>query len=57
MRGRTIIKKNGEVIVEVLERGGQDCREVYKLTQHIGTQKNEEVTGPDCDTAHETTFE
>ena len=54
MRGRTIIKKDGTVVVEVLERDGQDCKDVYRLTQHIGEQTDEEVTGPDCDTAHET---
>jgi len=53
MRGRTLIKEDGTVIVEVLDREGQDCREVYKLTERIGKQREEEVTGPDCDTIHE----
>lgn len=53
MRGRTIIKKDGTVITEVLDREGQDCKEVYKLTERIGQQRDEEVTGPDGDTVHE----
>lgn len=55
MKGRTIIKKNGEIVTEVLDREGQDCKEVYKLTEHLGSRTGEEVTGPDCDTAIETT--
>lgn len=53
MRGRTIIKEDGTVITEVLDREGSDCKEVYKLTEHIGKQISEEVTGPDCDSVHE----
>lgn len=55
MRGKTTIKKDGTVITEVLDREGSDCREVYKLTQHLGETIGEEVTGPDCDTVVETT--
>lgn len=54
MRGRTIIKKDGTVVVEVLDREGQDCKNVYKITEHIGRQISEEITGSDCDMAHET---
>lgn len=57
MRGRTILKKDGQIVVEVLDREGSDCREVHKLTQHVGTAVREEVTGPDCDTAHETSID
>jgi hypothetical protein len=55
MKGRTIIKKDGTVITEVLDRQGGDCKEVYKITERLGTQTGEEITGPDCDTVHETT--
>lgn len=54
MKGRTIIKKDGTVVTEVLDREGTDCREVIKLTERIGPQLSEEITGPDCDTAYET---
>ena len=54
MKGRTIIKKDGRIITEVLERQGDDCKDVTKLTQGLGKQTREDVTGPDCDVAHET---
>ena len=56
MRGQTIIRKDGTAVTEVTERDGQDCKNVYKLTESFGKQISEEVTGPDCDTTHETTF-
>lgn len=54
MKGRTIIKKDGSVVTEVIDREGTDCKEVMKLTERIGQQVSEEITGPDCDTTHET---
>lgn len=54
MKGRTIIKKGGKIITEVLDREEGDCKEVYKLTERLGRTTGEEVTGPDCDTVHET---
>lgn len=54
MKGKTTIMKDGQVITEVLDREGGDCKEVFKLTTHLGPQTNEDVTGPDCDTVHET---
>jgi len=56
MKGKTTIKPDGTVVTEVLEREGQDCKEVIKLTERIGRQIGEEITGPDCDTNNETTF-
>lgn len=56
MKGRTIIKRDGQIITEVIDRQGGDCKEVYKLTERLGTQTDEEVTGPDCDAVQETTF-
>jgi len=57
MKGKTTIKRDGTVITEVLDREGSDCREVYKLTERLGQTTGEEVTGPDCDTAIETTLD
>jgi hypothetical protein len=57
MKGKTTIKKDGTVITEVLDREGSDCKEVHKLTERLGQMTGEEVTGPDCDTAIETTFD
>jgi hypothetical protein len=54
MKGRTIIKKDGTVVTEVLEREGQNCKEVLKVTERLGSKVSEEITGPDCDTVRET---
>jgi hypothetical protein len=56
MRGKTTIKKDGTIITEVLDREGSDCKEVYKLTERVGKQVDEEVIGPDCDSVHEGIF-
>jgi len=55
MKGKTIIKKDGQVITEVLDREGQDCKAVHKLTEGLGRMEGEEITGPDTDDVHETT--
>jgi hypothetical protein len=55
MKGRTIIKKDGTIIVEVLDREGEDCREVRKMAERLGKIVSEEITGPDQDCVHETT--
>lgn len=54
MKGRTIIKKDGRIITEVEDRQGGDCKDVHKITQGLGKQTREDITGPDCDVAHET---
>ena len=56
MKGKTTIKPDGTVITEVLDREDHRCREVLKLTERIGQQIGEEITGPDCDTNHETSI-
>ena len=55
MKGKTTIKKDGKVITEVIDREGQDCKDVTKLTESIGRTVSEETTGPDNDEVHETT--
>lgn len=56
MKGRTIIKRDGTIINEVIDREGGDCKEILKITERLGTQTGEEITGPDCDTVQETTY-
>ena len=51
------IKKDGSVVTEVLDREGSDCKQIYKLTERLGQTTGEEITGPDCDTAIETTVD
>lgn len=53
MRIKAIIKPNGTVITEVVERGEHLCTEAYKVTNSIGKQLSDEETGPDCDKVEE----
>jgi len=55
MKLKFTIGKDGSVVTEVLDREGSDCKQVYKLTERLGQTTGEEITGPDCDTAIETT--
>ena len=55
MRGKFIIKKDGTIVTQVIDREGSDCREVYRITERLGEMVDEQVTGPDCDSAIETT--
>lgn len=57
MKLKFTIGKDGSVVTEVLDREGSDCKQVYKLTERLGQTTGEEVTGPDCDTAIETTVD
>jgi hypothetical protein len=57
MKIKLTIKKDGTSITEVLDREGGDCKEVLKLTERLGQTISEEITGPDCDTAIETTVD
>ena len=53
MRGQFIIDEDGTLTVEVLDREGQDCRNILKLTERLGKQVGEETTGPYCDSVQE----
>ena len=58
MKVQVDIKKNGSVVVEVLQRAqGENCTTVtQRLVQGL-TVESDEVTGPDCDEVHETSSE
>jgi|WetSurSiteA1Bulk_404760.scaffolds.fasta_scaffold371688_2 hypothetical protein len=53
LKFRAIIKKDGKVVTEVLDRGKHLCTEVYKVTNSVGRQLSDEETGPEGDTVHE----
>jgi hypothetical protein len=57
MKLKFTIGKDGSVVTEVIDREGSDCKQVYKLTERLGQTTGEEITGPDCDTAIETTID
>jgi len=47
------IKKDGSRTHEVIEREqGENCERIYQL--NAGSIVDDERTGPDCDTVHET---
>lgn len=47
MEFKTIIKKDGTTVVEVLDRKEHLCADVYKITARLGTQLSDEEL-PDC---------
>lgn len=47
MEFKTIIKPNGETIVEVLDRKEHLCSDIYKVTARLGKQVSDEEL-PDC---------
>jgi hypothetical protein len=53
LKFQAIIKKDGKVVTEVLERGKHLCSEVYKVTNSVGRQLSDEETGPEGDSVHE----
>lgn len=54
MRIKAVIKQDGKVVTEVLERNEHLCSEVYKVTNALGKQLSDEEIGPECDTQTET---
>ncbi len=57
MKFKAIIKKNGEIVTEVLDPENHLCREVYKVTESVGRQISDEEIGPDCNTVTEVSGE
>lgn len=47
MEFQVTIKKNGQTVVEVLDRKEHLCADIYKLTARLGTQLSDEEL-PDC---------
>lgn len=56
MKFKVVIKKDGTIVTEVVERAEHLCTEVYKVTNSVGKQLSDEETGPDCDKVHETSL-
>lgn len=51
---RTIIKKDGQLITEVLEKSqAVQCSAVKQYTGGFGKEVSDEQTGPECDDVHE----
>lgn len=55
MRVAYTIRPDGNHTVEVLDRQGENCNNILTQATGLGTVLQDEITGPDCDTVHETT--
>jgi hypothetical protein len=53
MKFKAIIKKDGTVVTEVLDRGEHLCSNIYKVTNSVGRQLSDENIGPECDKVEE----
>jgi hypothetical protein len=53
MKFKAVIKKDGKIVTEVLDRGQHLCSEVYKVTNAVGRQLSDEEIGPECDKVNE----
>ena len=49
MEFKVIIKKDGTVVTEVINRGEHLCSQIYKVTNAMGRQVSDEEIGPECD--------
>jgi hypothetical protein len=47
------IKKNGQVITEVTDRGDTICSNAKKITNAVGREISDEHIGPECDKVEE----
>ena len=53
MKFKWIVKADGKVVTEVIDREGQLCSDMLKVTQNLGTMISDEHTGPECDRVEE----
>lgn len=47
------IKKNGQVITEVINREDSVCSNIKKVTNAVGRELSDEHIGPECDKVNE----
>jgi hypothetical protein len=53
MRYDIIIKTNGEVVTVMVDREGQECSNLVKVTEGFGKKISDERIGPECDRVDE----
>jgi len=54
MEFKVIIKPDGQLITEVMNRGSEHCHEIHRVTNAIaGREISDEQIGPDCDRVEE----
>ena len=53
MKLEFIVNKKGNIVTNNLDRQGEKCSNVYRITQNLGDTVSDEETGPECDEVHE----
>ena len=54
MEFKLVIKPDGKIVTEVVDRQGEDCRSIHKVTDAMqGRELSDERIGPDCDRVEE----
>lgn len=53
MKYEQIIDKQGAIVTNILDRQGENCSNIYRITQNMGETTDDVRTGPDCDEVHE----
>lgn len=48
-----IIRPDGNVVTEVIDRGTSVCSEIKKITNAVGRELSDEHLGPECDRVEE----
>jgi hypothetical protein len=53
MKYEQIVSKDGKIVTNILDRQGENCGNIYHITQNMGQTVDDVRTGPDCDEVHE----
>jgi hypothetical protein len=54
MEFKLIVKPDGKIVTEVVDRQGEDCRLIHRVSDAIqGRDVSDERIGPDCDRVEE----
>ncbi len=56
MEYEVIVRKNGEIVVQVLDRKEHLCSSIYQLTALLGKTVSDEEIGPECDEGFQLTI-
>lgn len=56
MKYSAIIKQDGTIETEVIDREGTQCSKLRQFVGGVGQIVSDEQTGPECDEVHEVEF-
>lgn len=57
MKFEVIIKEDGTMVTEVLDRQDAICSNIKKVTNAVGRELSDEHIGPECDKVEEVAFD